>query len=156
MAFHETASQKDALGYDGALMRRDPEVSWTDRDGQLATRVVARKLIVGAAPDVDLVLTDPAVSRLHAELEPQESGLWVRDLGSRNGTYVEGIRVTAACIPEGGKLRFGDSLLTVRYATNATPVELWPAAEFGPLVGPSVKMRELFARLSRVAQSNAG
>jgi two-component system, NtrC family, response regulator GlrR len=155
MVFHETASQKDALGYDGGLMRRDPEVSWTDKEGKLANKVIARKIVVGAAPDVDLVLTDPAVSRLHAELEPQESGLWVRDLGSRNGTYVEGIRVTAACIPEGGKLRIGDSQLTVHYATNATAVELWPAAQFGPLVGPSVKMRELFARLARVAPSSA-
>jgi hypothetical protein len=29
-------------------------VTWTDRDGQLATRVVARKIVLGAAPDVDL------------------------------------------------------------------------------------------------------
>lgn len=150
-----TASQKDAFGYDDCLMRRNPEITWTDPAGQLATRTVTRKTIVGAAPDVDLVLADPAVSRLHAELDPQEGGLWVRDLGSRNGCYVEGIRVAAACIPEGGKLRLGDTQLTIRYASTATPVDVWPAPEFGPLVGPSLRMREVFARLARVAQSNA-
>src|SRR6185369_2205461 len=154
-ADHETASRKDALGYDEALMRRDPEVTWTDQRGQVITRIVDGRTVVGAAPDVGLVLADPAVSRLHAELDPQDSGLWVRDLGSRNGTYVEGIRVLAACVPDGGKLRIGDSQLTVRYAQSATRVELWPASSFGSLVGPSVKMRELFARLARVAQSGA-
>ena len=151
----ETASQQDALGYDQGLMRRHPQVSWTDGGGQLTTRVIESRTVVGTAPDVDLVLADPAVSRLHAELDPQESGLWVRDLSSRNGTYVEGIRVTAACVPDGARLRLGDSQLWVKYPPAATPVELWPAPEFGALVGPSVKMRELFARLARMATSSA-
>ena len=43
---------------------------------------------------VDVMVSDPAVSRLHAEIEPREDGLWVRDLRSRNGTFVEGVFVT--------------------------------------------------------------
>ena len=63
--------------------------------------------MVGGAEGVELVIADPAVSRLHAELEPLDSGLWVRDLESRNGTFVQGVRVTRACVPEGGVLRLG-------------------------------------------------
>lgn len=154
-SYDRTASRRDALGYDETLTRHDPEVSWTDAEGRLLSKIIDVRTVVGAAPDVGLVLGDPSVSRLHAELDPQDSGLWVKDLGSRNGTYVEGVRVQAACVPDGGKLRLGDSVLTVRYAETPTCVELWPASAFGSLVGPSLSMRALFARLSRVAQSTA-
>jgi len=100
-------------------------------------------------------LTDRAVSRLHAELDPRDDGLWVRDLGSRNGTFLEGIRVVAACIPNGAKLQLGRTEIAIRYAEQPIPVELWPSAQFGALVGASVAMRELFAKLSRVAHSAA-
>ena len=87
---------------------------------------------MGGAPGVDLVIEDPAVSRLHAELELSDSGLWVRDLESRNGTFVQGVRVSRACIPDGGQLRVGGTDLTVSYAPEPTPVEIWPEPRFGP------------------------
>jgi two-component system response regulator GlrR len=48
-----------------------------------------------------------------------------------------------------------DTELTVSYGAQETPVELWPSSQFGRLIGPSVKMRELFARLARIARSPA-
>ena len=150
----ETALQKDPLGYDGALLRRTPTVSWNDASGR-HTQLVSERLVLGAAPDVNVRIDDPAVSRLHAELDPQPSGLWVRDLESRNGTFVEGVRVSRACVPDGGKLRLGATDLLVSYAPEPVPVELWSEGRFGPLVGASVAMRELFARLARVARSEA-
>jgi transcriptional regulator with PAS, ATPase and Fis domain len=79
----------------------------------------------------------------------------VRDLESRNGTFVQGVRVSRACLPDGGQLRLGAIDLTVSYAPEATPVEIWPDGHFGSMVGGSVPMRELFARLARVARSEA-
>jgi transcriptional regulator with GAF, ATPase, and Fis domain len=81
--------------------------------------------------------------------------LWIRDLGSRNGTFLEAIRVLAARVPHGGRVQLGRTEMTVRYATDPTPVELWPKNAFGGLVGASIAMRALFARLSRIAQSQA-
>jgi transcriptional regulator with PAS, ATPase and Fis domain len=152
--FHETAAQGAASGYEGARMSRKPTLSWSDARGR-HTREVAETLVLGGAEGVDLVIEDPAVSRLHAELEPLDSGLWVRDLESRNGTFVQGVRVIRACIPEGGVLQLGATALTVSYAPEPTPVEIWPEAHFGPMVGASVPMRELFARLARVARAEA-
>jgi two-component system response regulator GlrR len=152
--FHETASQDVPSGYAGARLSRKPTLTWTDAGGR-HTREVDDTLVVGGAEGVGLVIADPAVSRLHAELEPLDSGLWVRDLESRNGTFVQGVRVTRACVPEGGVLRLGATEVTVRYAPQATPVEIWPDGRFGPMVGASVPMRELFARLARVARSEA-
>jgi DNA-binding NtrC family response regulator len=152
--FHETASQGDAWGYEGARVSRKPIVTWSDARGR-HTREIGETLVLGGADGVELVIDDPAVSRLHAELEPLDSGLWVRDLESRNGTFVQGVRVSRACIPEDGHLRVGATDVTVSYAPQATPVEIWPEGRFGPMVGTSVPMRELFARLARVARSEA-
>lgn len=129
--------------------RRHPFLSWRDSDGAHET-TVDRPTLVGSASKADLVIVDTTVSRLHAELEPREDGLWVRDLGSRNGTFVEGVRVTEARVPDGGKIRVGATIITVN-ASVETSVELWVDDHFGPLVGGSVVMRELFATLARVA-----
>jgi len=43
--------------------------------------------------DVDLVLEGSGVSRIHARISPDETGVWVEDLGSRNGTFVNGQRI---------------------------------------------------------------
>jgi two-component system, NtrC family, response regulator GlrR len=152
--FQETAAQGDQSGYGGGRLARKPTLHWTDARGPHA-REVSESLVIGGAPGVDLVIEDPAVSRLHAELELLDSGLWVHDLESRNGTFVQGVRVSRACIPDGAQLRVGATDLTVNYAPEATPVEIWPESHFGPMVGTSVPMRELFARLARVARSEA-
>jgi two-component system response regulator GlrR len=150
----ETVPQGDASGYEGARLSRKPVVSWTDAAGR-HEREIAETLVLGGAEGVDLMVADPSVSRLHAELELLDSGLWVRDLGSRNGTFVQGVRVTRACVPDGGQLRLGGTDLTVSYAPEPTPVEIWSEPRFGRMVGSTVAMRELFARLARVARSEA-
>ena len=48
----------------------------------------------------------------------------------------------------------GDAHFAMPDATHAT-AEIWPSEEFGALIGPSFEMRQLFARLDRVARSNA-
>lgn len=52
-----------------------------------------RRILVGRAPSADLRLDDPLVSRLHARIEMRDDGVYVEDLGSRNGTGVDGASV---------------------------------------------------------------
>jgi DNA-binding NtrC family response regulator len=148
-----TLPHGEARRYPGGQVRRPPTVRWADGGGEHAVPVTAR-LVIGSAPGVDLVVADPAVSRIHAELDPTETGLWVRDLGSRNGTFVEEVRVLGACLPPSGRLRVGSTELRVEYGAAEVEVELWPEPRFGPLVAESASMRELFARLARVAASD--
>src|SRR5262249_26825167 len=103
----------------------------------------------------ELRIADREVSRLHAELEPTDRGTWVRDLGSRNGTFVEKLLVTAALVPDGARIRLGGTELVLRYPTAPAPVELWPEERFGGIIGASTAMRELFAQMARVARSDA-
>ena len=65
---------------------------------------------LGRSRDSDCVLADPSVSRRHAELR-REGGRWLlRDLGSRNGTRVNGVRLLdEAEVCPGDRVSFGDA-----------------------------------------------
>src|SRR5438128_695254 len=96
------------------VFRPQPRVEWTDASGHHA-KVIDGRVIVGSASGSGLVVQDPTVSRVHAEFEARDDGLWVRDLNSRNGTFVEGLQVTGARVRDRGKLRLGSTEFVVDY-----------------------------------------
>ncbi len=63
---------------------------------------------VGRAVDNDLVFEDPSLSRKHARVHREGDQLEVEDLGSSNGTFVNGRKITRAPVVAGDVLRFGD------------------------------------------------
>jgi adenylate cyclase len=66
-----------------------------------------RSFVVGRSAASDLPIQDPTVSRRHAELELTGAGVRVRDLGSTNGTYLDGVRVIDALATPGSRIAFG-------------------------------------------------
>ncbi len=64
---------------------------------------------IGRHPDSNLVLADPNVSRNHAEIRPQGDRYAVVDLGSTNGSRVNGVRVTTQVLNDGDELMFGNT-----------------------------------------------
>lgn len=64
---------------------------------------------VGRQGDCTIVLADPNVSRVHAEVRPAGDGFVVADLGSTNGTKVNGVRVAEQELHEGDEIRFGST-----------------------------------------------
>jgi adenylate cyclase len=70
--------------------------------------VVEARAVVGRDADCDVVLSSRSVSRKHAIVERRGEGWVVRDLGSANGLFVEGKRVSEAPLVSGASLRFGD------------------------------------------------
>lgn len=64
---------------------------------------------VGRQPDCTIVLADPNVSRMHAEVRPAGDGFVVADLGSTNGTKVNGVRVAEQELRDGDEVRFGNT-----------------------------------------------
>jgi ABC-type multidrug transport system ATPase subunit/pSer/pThr/pTyr-binding forkhead associated (FHA) protein len=81
--------------------------------GRLTGRhqVRAPSIAVGRLPDNDVVLDDLLVSRRHARLDLTASGYRLTDLGTGNGTYVNGRRVTEAMLEPGDVIGIGHSLL---------------------------------------------
>lgn len=72
-----------------------------------AFRIADRPLSVGTATDNAITLSDRAVSRFHCRIEPSSSGVLLRDLGSTNGTWVDGVRVQRLELRAGGTVRMG-------------------------------------------------
>jgi len=66
-----------------------------------------RPMIVGRAPSSDIPIVDPTISRRHAELHSTDKGFVVRDLGSSNGTFVNGSRVDTGRAAPGDLISFG-------------------------------------------------
>jgi DNA-binding NtrC family response regulator len=127
---------------------------WNDALGAHEV-TLGERVAIGSAPRAELVIADSLVSRIHAELVMREDGLWVRDLGSRNGTYVNGVRVESARLDAGLVLRVGATGLQVRLDGTPEEIVLWPEDGFGDLRGRSVAARELFAKLARVANTDS-
>ena len=120
--------------------------SWTSSEARCS---------IGSHPSNDLVLEDATVSRFHCELSVDERGLRIRDLGSRNGTIIDGVRLIEAYLRHGSVLRLGRTTLEVELTPERNPLTLSPHTEFGPLVGQSPAMRAVFVLLERAAASNS-
>jgi len=66
-------------------------------------------LSIGRSEARDVILFDPAASRNHALLEPVGGSIWLRDHGSGNGTFVNGLRVREQCLRNGDRIRVGST-----------------------------------------------
>jgi DNA-binding NtrC family response regulator len=75
---------------------------------------VTGEMRIGRSRDASIRLADTRVSRLHASVEPRQNGLFVRDRGSRHGTFARGVPISTegAFVPVGGVLRCGDTLFS--------------------------------------------
>ncbi|PRP90279.1 Oxoglutarate dehydrogenase inhibitor [Enhygromyxa salina] len=69
--------------------------------------------VAGRSEDADLVLADDSVSRKHARIYEARGTLWLRDLGSRNGTQVNGRAVSHHRLRPGDRITIGASLMRV-------------------------------------------
>jgi two-component system response regulator GlrR len=110
---------------------------------------------VGSDPSNDLVLTDNTVSRKHLEIERTNAGLLLRDLASRNGSFVDGRQILQAYVEAGDRIMLGKTRLTIKQKTRDTDVDLAGAESFGELVGTSEAMRIVFAELQRLSRDDA-
>jgi FHA domain/Domain of unknown function (DUF1707) len=84
----------------------------------------ATSVAIGRASDCDCVLAEPTVSRRHAELRRDRNRWLLRDLGSRNGTRVNGMRVLEATeVHPGDRVALGDARyrLSLRAAARDRP-----------------------------------
>ena len=68
---------------------------------------------IGRSEEGEIVLVDPSVSRAHAVVEVGAGRAFVRDLGSTNGTYLNGRRIEAESLRDGDELRFGNTRMRV-------------------------------------------
>jgi class 3 adenylate cyclase len=80
---------------------------------QAVTVPAGRTLVVGRSSACDVPIRDLTVSRHHGEVEAAAAGLRVRDLGSTNGTFINGVRISEGVASPGTRVAFGKVIFQV-------------------------------------------
>src|SRR6202453_2949752 len=73
--------------------------------------VAEKQIVVGRSSELDMVLVEDMVSRKHARIAMQSDQIWIEDLGSTNGTFVNGEKIKRARLKEGDRVLIGTSIL---------------------------------------------
>jgi DNA-binding NtrC family response regulator len=113
------------------------------------------RVLVGQSSACALVLRDRLASRRHAAFDLHGRGVKVVDLGSTNGTRVNGVRVIEAIMDPGDRVTIGATTLRLEAAAKtADSGSFSPSVSFGRLIGASVPMRRLYPLCERLAASD--
>jgi len=111
--------------------------------------------IVGKSHSCDLVLRDRAVSRRHLEVTLVPSAVRLRDLDSKNGSYLSDIRFSSVDVTTGAVVCIGSTELKIAPANHQAALPPSARASFMGLVGSSLPMRQIYAILECIGPSNA-
>ncbi|MBK8171587.1 MAG: sigma 54-dependent Fis family transcriptional regulator [Sandaracinaceae bacterium] len=112
------------------------------------------RITIGRSVICDLVLADKAVSGSHFEIVATEKGVILRDLESTNGTYCGDVRIREVWLKPGTVVRVGQTQLRFDPAEGNIEIDLSASERFHELIGKSVRMREIFAILEKIAKSD--
>ena len=93
---------------------------------------LARIMVIGRSAGCDLVLNDESCSRMHVRLRPEGDACRIEDLGSTNGTYVNGERLSTGHLKDGDLFTVGGTSIRLR----------WPSFDAGATVVLEAAARE--------------
>ena len=122
------------------------------------------EVIIGRDPGVDVPVQSPAVSRRHARLVKVEGGYTIEDLGSSNGTFVNGVRLEKRHqLKSGDQIRLGKTIVLTYEAsvvksqeTAISPTPSIPAGLMQTAIDQSIDFDQLEAAHPKLVVSIAG
>ncbi len=113
---------------------------------------IGEKVIrIGRSSRSDLPLSDKTVSNLHLELESGSAGVHVRDMGSTNGTRVDGQKIQSLTVEVGSEIQIGNTTLKIFIEETTSPMA---SPSLGGLVGQSPKMQEVYKWIRKGAKGD--
>ncbi|MDP3235945.1 MAG: sigma 54-interacting transcriptional regulator [Myxococcales bacterium] len=127
----------------------------TNEGDQTDTEFLTGRCQVGSHAGAELQLTDPTVSRFHCEIVVEGQRAIVKDLGSTNGTFIDGVRVKEGYLRHGSVLSVGNSRLRFDLDEKVSALPVSQQAQFGTLRGNSSSMRQAFMLLEKAGKSDA-
>jgi transcriptional regulator with GAF, ATPase, and Fis domain len=139
----------------GGLSLERPTFELVEQKANKKHRFDALVVRIGAGRGNDLVLDDPTVSSAHAEIVATPRGFKLKDLGSTNGTTINGVRVVEAFLEDGVVVAVGEVALAFKIGKDAVSQPMSEATELHGAVGQSPAMRAIFSRIDRVAKTDA-
>ena len=102
----------------------------------------------------EVALGDKAVSGAHFQIDGDDDGYMLQDLNSTNGTFVGELRIKEVFLRPGTTFRVGHTELRFQPLQDMVEIALSQKDRFDKVLGSSVKMREIFAILEKVAPSD--
>ncbi|MEO8178110.1 MAG: sigma 54-interacting transcriptional regulator [Deltaproteobacteria bacterium] len=112
------------------------------------------RLLLGQGPACDIRLTDRTVSRRHVALDVEGGRVRVSDLGSKNGTRVNGVKIVEAWAQGGETIQAGSTVFRLDSLPSGVKISLSTATSWGRMVGASTEMRRLYPLCDKLAQSD--
>ncbi len=112
------------------------------------------RVTIGRSLICDLVLQDKAVSGTHCELIATEQGVILKDLESTNGTRMGEVRIREVWLKPGCVFSVGKTQIKFEPEKGTVDIDLSKEDRYFDLVGKSVRMREIFAVLQKVAPTD--
>ncbi len=111
---------------------------------------------IGSGLSNDLSIADSTVSRRHCEIVQDAHGvLSVNDLGSTNGTCIEGVKVTSARLPPNTEVQLGHTRLVVPLVQDHPELTMSAREQFGNSIGRTPLIRHVFHLAEQAAASES-
>lgn len=88
-----------------------------------------REITIGRSSDLDMVLVEDMVSRKHAKITTDDRSVSIQDLGSTNGTFVNGEKIRAVRLKEGDRILVGTSIIKLVAANHEIMAQSSTVAE---------------------------
>lgn len=133
------------------FVRLQQGVVWTDECS------FTRSFTIGRAPDCDVVIPDPAISKRHLEVRWQD-GVWqLLDSGSRNGTYLDGVKIREARLPPSCRVTLGQDHVVLQLSVGRSTEALRDSSDRTTIRREPESVTRLVERLEQPDQtSNVG
>jgi hypothetical protein len=114
-----------------------------------------REIIIGRSSDLDMVLVEDMVSRKHAKISSHNGQVIIQDLGSTNGTFVNGEKIKRVRLREGDRILIGTSIIKLVTVDEAAAAEA-ASGEERSASPPPVPQPTMAPRRTTGARSMAG
>ena len=105
------------------------------------------EVVIGRSSDLDMVLVEDMVSRRHARIACTETQILIEDLGSTNGTFVNGEKITRTTLKEGDRVLIGTSILKVVALDPSAPM---PRRAEMPSAGRGAQTRTMTGSIDEI------
>lgn len=99
------------------------------------------EIVIGRSSELDMVLVEDMVSRRHAKITVAGEEIYIQDLGSTNGTFVNGEKITRARVQEGDRILIGTSIIKLVSGESPPTVD-----------EPKARLDEIAAAAKRTSQ----
>ena len=143
---HTTDARKTALQVRSAKL-----IITKGADAGRSATIDQPLFVIGTGQSADVRLADPAVSREHVRVSLLPNGVRIRDDGSKNGTWLGGVRIREVLLSSDASIVVGGTTIAITVEADSLELPLSANDRFGDAIGGSAVMRNLFAVLEKVA-----